>query len=227
VLFQVFAGVMAVGAVVAALAFPEADSVGGAATSRAPAAPLPAAVWWGVLGIAALGLVQSMTFSFLERVGSDRGYGLQAVTGVLIALGVVNLFPAALAAVLEKRWAARSVLLSGPALQALLVVVIMNSPVFAPYAAAAAVFAAVMIFTHTFAFGVLARLDPSGRALAATPAMLMFGAAIGPILGGTLVKAWGYGSLGAAALVIDAVAVYAFARIHRAPHKAKPLPGVA
>ena len=74
VLFQVFAGVMAVGAVVAALAFPEADSVGGAATSRAPAAPLPAAVWWGVLGIAALGLVQSMTFSFLERVGSDRGY---------------------------------------------------------------------------------------------------------------------------------------------------------
>lgn len=226
-LFQVFAGVMAVGAVVAALAFPEADSVGGAATSRAPAAPLPAAVWWGVLGIAALGLVQSMTFSFLERVGSDRGYGLQAVTGVLIALGVVNLFPAALAAVLEKRWAARSVLLSGPALQALLVVVIMNSPVFAPYAAAAAVFAAVMIFTHTFAFGVLARLDPSGRALAATPAMLMFGAAIGPILGGTLVKAWGYGSLGVAALVIDAVAVYAFARIHRAPHKAKPLPGVA
>src|SRR3989344_6020175 len=107
-LFQVFAGVMAVGAVVAALAFPEADSVGGAATSRAPAAPLPAAVWWGVLGIAALGLVQSLTFSFLERVGSDRGYGLQAVTGVLIALGVVNLFPAALAAVLEKRWPARS-----------------------------------------------------------------------------------------------------------------------
>src|SRR3989344_3672258 len=214
-------------ALLALLAFPEADSVGGAATSRAPAAPLPAAVWWGVLGIAALGLVQSMTFSFLERVGSDRGYGLQAVTGVLIALGVVNLFPAALAAVLEKRWAARSVLLAGPALQALLVVVIMNSPVFAPYAAAAAVFAAVMIFTHTFAFGVLARLDPSGRALAATPAMLMFGAAIGPILGGTLVKAWGYGSLGVAAVVIDAVAVYAFARIHRAPHKAKPLPGVA
>ena len=36
--------------------------------------------------------------------------------------------------------------------------------------------------------------------LAATPAMLMTGAAIGPILGGTLVKALGYGSLGAAAL---------------------------
>jgi hypothetical protein len=47
---------------------------------------------------------------------------------------------------------------------------------------AASVFAAVMIFTHTFAFGLLARLDLSGRAMAATPAMLMIGAAIGPIL---------------------------------------------
>lgn len=227
VLFQVFAAVMVVGAVVAALAFPVPDNAGVAGRSGAPSAPLPAAVWWGVLGIAAMGLVQSMTFSFLERVGSDRGYGLQAITGVLIALGVVNLFPAVLAAVLEKRWAARSVLLAGPALQALLVVVIMNSPVFAPYAAAAAVFAAVMIFTHTFAFGVLARLDPSGRALAATPAMLMFGAAIGPILGGTLVKVWGYGSLGGAALVIDAVAVYAFARIHSAPGTAAAVKGMA
>lgn len=227
VLFQVFAGVMAVGALTAAVAFPVSDIVGGAERSRVPAAPLPAAVWWGVAGIAALGLVQSMTFSFLERVGSDRGYGLQAVTGVLIALGVVNLFPAALAAVLEKRWAARNVLLAGPALQALLVLVIMNSSVFAPYAAAAAVFAAVMIFTHTFAFGVLARLDPSGRALAATPAMLMFGAAIGPILGGTLVKTWGYGSLGVAALVIDGVAMYAFARIHRAPDTAAAVKGMA
>ncbi len=227
VLFQVFAGVMAVGALAAALAFPEPDSPTASGPSSGSSAPLPVAVWWGMLGIAALGLVQSMTFSFLERVGSDRGYGLQAVTGVLIAWGVVNLFPAALAAVLEKRWAARSVLLAGPALQGLLVVVIMNSSMFAPYAGAAAVFAAVMIFTHTFAFGVLARLDPSGRALAATPAMLMFGAAIGPILGGTLVKAWGYGSLGVAALLIDGLAMYAFARIHRAPGTAAAAKGMA
>ncbi len=226
-LFQVFAGVMALGAVAAALAFPAPDAAGDAATSRAPSTPLPSSVWWGIAGIAAMGLVQSMTFSFLERVGSDRGYGLEAVTWVLIALGAVNLFPAVLAAVLEKRWAARSVLLAGPALQALLVVVIMNSPVFGPYAVAAAVFAAVMIFTHTFAFGLLARLDPSGRALAATPAMLMFGAAIGPILGGTLVKAWGYGSLGVAALVIDGLAVYAFSRIQRASVPAATAKGMA
>lgn len=225
-LFLVFAVVMALGAVAGALAFPVPDEVQ-AAQAATGSAPLPAPVWWGVLGVAGMGLVQSMTFSFLERVGSDRGYGLEAVTGVLIALGLVNLFPAALAAVLEKRWSARTVLMAGPALQALLVVVIMNSPVFGPYAAAAAVFAAVMIFTHTFAFGALARLDPTGRALAATPAMLMFGAAIGPILGGTLVKSWGYGSLGVAALLIDGLAIFAFARIYRSAPSPRPVHGTA
>lgn len=221
-LFRVFAGVMAVAAVLAALAFPVPDALGEGLTHGASAGPLSGAVWFGVAGVACMALVQSMTFSFLERVGSDRGFGLQAMTGVLIALGIVNLFPSALAALLEKRWSARRVLLVGPVLQALLALVIMNSPTFAPYAAAAAVFAAVMIFTHTFGFGMLARLDPSGRALAATPAMLMFGAAIGPILGGTLVKTLGYGSLGVAALAIDVVAVFAFSRIPQQTGAALP-----
>lgn len=212
-LFRVFAALMVAGALVSAFAFPVPDAAGDGHTPRVPPARIPSAVWLGIVGIACMGLVQSMTFSFLERVGSDRGFGLQAVTGVLIALGFVNLFPAGLAALLQRRWSARSVLLGGPVLQALLVTVMMNSPAFAPYAASASVFAAVMIFTHTFGFGLLARLDPSGRAMAATPAMLMAGAAIGPVLGGTLVKSFGYGSLGAAALAIGAVAVFAFSRI--------------
>jgi predicted MFS family arabinose efflux permease len=215
VLFQVFAGVMAVAAVVALIAFPQADALPVAPTEPVTRVrvPLPRAVWFGIVGIGCMGLVQAMTFAFLERVGSDRGFGLAAVTGVLVALGIVNLFPAALAALLEKRWPARSVLLAGPVLQALLVVLIMQSSAFAPYAAAASVFAAVMIFTHTFAFGLLARLETSGRALAATPAMMMTGAAIGPLLGGTLVKAFGYGSLALAAAVIATVAVACFRQL--------------
>ncbi len=224
-LFTVFAAVMGVATLTSLLAFPVPDAA--AADAGQPGHPgqgqgrIPAAVWFGIVGIAGMGLVQSMTFSFLERVGSDRGFGPQAVTGVLIALGFVNLFPAVLAALLEKRWAARSVLLVGPVLQALLVATIMNATVFAPYAVAASLFAAVMIFTHTFAFGLLARLDTSGRAMAATPAMVIVGAAIGPILGGTLVKAFGYGSLGLAAAAIAALAVFCFSRIP-AQHAAAP-----
>ncbi|MET3497168.1 MFS transporter [Variovorax boronicumulans] len=211
-LFQIFAGVMALGALACALAFPRPDA-DEARPQHMPRQAIPRAVWCGIAGIACMGLVQSMTFSFLERAGSDRGFGVEAVTGVLIALGFVNLVPAPLAALLEKRVLARSVLLVGPVIQALLVVVIMSSPQFAPYAAAASVFAAVMIFTHTFAFGLMARLDRSGRAMAATPAMLMAGAAIGPLLGGTLVKTWGYASLGPVALVIAAIAVLCFSRL--------------
>lgn len=217
-LFRAFAGVMGVAAVVALLAFPQVDAAAAAAapvaaTPAAATAPLARAVWFGIIGIGCMGLVQSMTFSFLERVGHARGFEATAVAAVLVALSLVNLLPAPLAALLERRLDARSVLLAGPVLQAAGVAVIMLSTVFAPYAAAASVFAAVIIFSHTFAFGLIAQLEPTGRALAATPAMMMTGAAIGPILGGTLVKGFGYGSLAAAAALIAAVSVFCFRQL--------------
>ena len=136
---------------------------------------------------------------------------------MLIALGFVNLLPAPLAALLERRWPAHLVVLGGPVVQAALALTIATSGGYAAYAFAGALFAAVMIFTHTFAFGLVAQLDTGGRALSATPAMLMMGAAIGPVLGGTLVKSAGYGALGAAALAIGCVAVFCFARAGRRP----------
>lgn len=209
-LFAVFAGVIGLAAVVALLCFPQADD---APVQVGRPAPMAREVWFGVIGVGCMGLVQAMTFAFLERVGNERGFGLEALTSVLVALGIVNLFPAPLAALLEKHLPARSVMLAGPALQALLAAAIMLSGAFGPYAVAASVFAAVMIFTHVFAFGLLARLDPTGRVLAATPAMVMTGAAIGPILGGTLVKAFGYGSLAVAAGVIAVLAIACFSRL--------------
>lgn len=213
VLFRIFGGIMVVAALVMLLAFPAVEADRSGQGSASASARIPKVVWFGVVGMGGMTVVQAMTFSFLERVGSDRGFGMEAITGVLIALGLVNLFPAPLAALFEKRLPARKVMLAGPVLQALLVVVIMNATAFAPYAAAASVFAAVIIFTHTFAFGLLARLDSSGRALAIMPSTLMLGSAIGPILGGTLVKYAGYGSLGLAALAIAAATVACFTRL--------------
>jgi predicted MFS family arabinose efflux permease len=210
-LFAIFGAVMLVASLVCAVGFPEPERE--ATAVGAPVARIPRIVWFGIAGISAMALVQSMTFSFLERVGSDRGYSLSMITGVLVVLGMVNLLPAALAAFFEKRWSARSVLMAGPVIQALLAAVIMNAPGFYAYAGAASVFAAVMIFTHTFAFGLMARLEPSGRAMAATPAMLMVGAAVGPVLGGTLVKTSGYGSLGLAAVLIGTLAVLCMSRL--------------
>ncbi|MDD0809232.1 MFS transporter [Curvibacter sp. RS43] len=218
-LFQVFAVVMAVASVATGLAFPQAVASAGQGGSS-PAGPRTAlgrAVWLGALGVSCMALVQAMMFSFLERIGMDRGFGSQAVNAVLVALGLVNLLPAGLAALLQRRWPAERVVLCGPLVQAVLVLLITQSQQFAPYAAAASVFAAVMIFTHTFAFGLLAQLDPSGRALAATPAMMMAGAALGPVLGGTLVKWAGYESLAVAAVLMAGCAVLCFSQARQRP----------
>jgi predicted MFS family arabinose efflux permease len=212
-LFQAFAAVMAVGAVAALLAFPSAESESQPAAHAAKPAPLAKVVWFGIVGISCMTLVQAMIFSFLEGVGLQRGFEQAAINGVLIALGLVNLLPAALAALLQKHLAPRKVLLAGPVVQLALAALIMVSPAFGPYAFAAAFFAAVMIFTHTFAFGLLARLDASGRALTGTPAMLMIGSAVGPFLGGTLVNAFGYESLAVAAACLATVAVFCFTRL--------------
>lgn len=214
-LFVVFGAVMAVAALTSALMFPSPPPAQPEREAQGTVQRMDAPVWFAAIGTGAMALVQAMTFSFLERIGADRGFGLAAVTGVLVALGVVNLFPALLAALLERRLPARSVVLAGPAVQAALALTIAGSTAFAPYAGAAMFFAFVMIFTHTFAFGLIARLDPSGRVLAATPAMLMVGAAVGPILGGTLVKLAGYPSLGVAAVVIDTLAIACFTLARR------------
>ncbi|WP_407691535.1 MFS transporter [Robbsia andropogonis] len=207
-LFEVFAFVMVVAALVSALGFPATRSPDANATRRE--SRLDRAVWFGMLGVACMGLTQAMVFAFLQRIGIDRGFGYAAVGGVLIALGFVNLLPAPLAALLESRLPGVRVAQCGVLAQAVVALVITQSSAFVPYAASASVFAAIMIFTHTFAFGMLARLDRTGRAVAATPAMLMTGSAIGPILGGTLVKQFGYGSLGAAAVVMATIAILAF-----------------
>jgi predicted MFS family arabinose efflux permease len=159
-----------------------------------------------MIGIGLMNVTQAMVFSFLERMGADRGFTPSNLQLVLIAVGVVNLAPGAVAALLQHKLDARKVVLGGALAQAALAVALVSSTTFALYATAGAFFVSAVIFTHIFTFGVLARLDPSGRAVSATPAMLMIGSAIGPVLGGTLVKFFGYGAIGWAAVAIDAIA---------------------
>lgn len=210
-LFQLLGGVMGFAAVVAMIGFP--GSMALADRVQLSAVPIPAAALYGVAGISVMALVQAMTFSFMERVGHVRGFSPEQITAVLIGIGVVNLFPAALAAFLERRIDARVVLLGGPIVQAAIAATIMTAGIFPAYAGASAVLAAIMIFTHTFAFGLIGRLDPSGRTVAATPAMLMTGAAIGPILGGTLIKFYDYTAIAGAAAVLACLAVFCFSRV--------------
>ncbi len=208
-LFVAFALAMAAAAAATALAFPKPETL--LAAQSHSLSGVGRGVWLIILGISTMTLNQAMVFSFVEVIGKMRGYPTGQVLGVLIALGLVNFALAApLAVVLEHRIRAETVVRLGPAVQAVFALVVTGSGVFPLWAPVAASFVAVQIFTHTFAFGLLARIEPTGRAVAATPAMLMSGAALGPILGGALAEAFGYQALGYVAVVIALISVVLF-----------------
>src|SRR5690606_23279780 len=104
-------------------------------------------------------------------------------------IGFANLIPSPLAALLEKRLRPERAIVGGVLLHMLLVLLVTQVARLDVYAPIVAILTAPMLFVHTFLFGLMARLDPSGRAVAATPAMLMVGSAVGPALGGTLLVA--------------------------------------
>lgn len=175
-------------------------------------ARFPKAIRFAIGGIMGMALIQGLVFSFLVQVGNARGFGEGRVELVLILLGIVNLFPPALAALLERRLSAIRVSRVGPVVQGTFALLIMLSGSFIGYAIPAIFFAAVLIFTHTFVFGFIARYDPTGSAVSATPAMLMTGSAIAPLLGGALVEIFGFGAIGIFAAIVAFGSYWSFTR---------------
>jgi predicted MFS family arabinose efflux permease len=221
VLFWTFGGVMAVAAAISIAFFPNVDR-----SVEQQRQPFSRSVWLTILGISFMTFNQAMVFSFVEVIGRARGFEPAHIMGVLIALGFVNfLFPSPLAAILEKRISATVVTQAGPAVQAILAIIVTSATILPIWAPAAAIFVAVQIFTHTFAFGLLARLDPTGRAVAATPAMLMVGAALGPIVGGALGENLGFPALGFMACLVSAISItfFTIARSAAGSLKANPV----
>ena len=217
--FWVCTALMLIGALVTALGFPTIAGESAASqaiqTAEQRHQPIHSAAWIIAGVVVCLTLNQAMVFSFVERIGADRGFGPERVQGVLIALGLVNLTPGALAALLQKRISPLVVGMLGPIGQALLALTIANTSGFAPFAVAACFYTFMVIFTHAFLFGLLARIDPTGRAVAATPAMMMIGSCIGPALAGGLVHGIGYVALGWAATAVSVVALIAMTQVKR------------
>jgi len=216
-LFVVIAASMGIATVAMALFFPDlAQAQEGAGSMPTVAAVrMPRAVWFVIGVVMCLTLNQAMVFSFMERMGTERGFGADRVNSVLVALGLVNLMAGLLAALLQKKWSPVAVGMVGPIGQAVLALVMSSAVTYAPYAVAASVYVSMVIFTHTFLFGLLSRLDPSGRAVAATPAMMMVGSCIGPALGGAIVQGLGYPGLGWMACAVACIAAIAMLQVQR------------
>lgn len=220
-LFVMFAIVMGVACLGGLFFFPRvtrhtaSDDAEDAQAKGRKLPPLGAAVWFSIVAIALMCMTQAMTLSFFERVGEHRGFTLEMVTLSLVVYGIVTLFPAPIAALLEKKLAATTVISVLPVFQALFAFIAMNTSNYVLYTASGALMAFTIIFVHTFAFGLLAKLDPTGRAVAGTPAMLMVGSAIAPFLGGTLVQFIGFEAIGYAAAVLVLIELVCFNQTRR------------
>jgi predicted MFS family arabinose efflux permease len=206
-LFTCLALAMSTAALATALALPRPSGEGGRPNGTCGALPFPRAVWAVIVAVVLLTLNQAMVYGFAERLGAARGESPSVVGRVLLVAGCVSLLSPLLAGVLERRWRARRVAILAPLCQAALAVLACVGWAFPAYAAAISLYTAVTIFGHTFLFGWLARLDRSGRAVAATPAMVMLGSAIGPAVGGVLVGRFGFVGLGIGATALALLAV--------------------
>lgn len=214
VLFLVFSIAMGLAAVVSLFGFPDlGDPMRLSADSARAEDPYSRLIWMPIAVVICLTLNQSMVFAFVERIGAARGFGAGEIQAMLVTLGFVNLVPGPLAAWMQHRISALSVGIAGPVGQAVLALTLTSSMVFAPYALAGVLYVSMVIFAHTFLFGLLSRLDLSGRATSATPAMMMMGSCMGPALGGFIVSRLGYQGLGWAACSISLVAVALMVRL--------------
>jgi predicted MFS family arabinose efflux permease len=212
-LFLVFAILMLIAVIATGLAFPVGEVRSAEMQAHHGASKIPKAAWFAILGVLLLTLNQAMMFSFVERIGVDHNFGQDRVNMVLVIAGFITLLPAIIAAALQTTISARTVGMLASCTQAGLALTITQAQSYEIYAVAAGFYVFVMIFSHVFLFGLIAKLDPSGRAVASTPAMVMAGSAIGPFLGGTLVVTFGYTAIGYAVVVIGLVAAIFLSRI--------------
>lgn len=213
--FQALSGILAVGGAVCALGFPSAGPSTGdpEPAQRSGLVGVPRSAWAGIIGLFCMSVVYAMTMAFVERVGVTRGYGAGLITIVLAAMAFIRLVVAAAAGLLEHRFAPRAVLLAMPPVQALCSAAVFLLPAPAAYVASAWLFTGTLIFAHVFGFGLIARLDPSGRAIALSPSVMLAGSACGPLLGGMLVQGVGYPALAIAGPCIGAIALFAFLQV--------------
>ena len=177
-----------------------------------------------MIGVALLAMTQAMTLSFYERIGLERGFTRDMVTMALVIYGIVTIFPAPLAALLQNRVSVTAIIAFGPIFQAIFSLLTTHTHNYTVFALAGPFMAFTILFVHTFAFGLLARLDPTGRAVAGTPAMLMVGAAIAPFISGTLVKFISFEAIGYACCIAVAAQVYLFSQTRKAVLSGTALP---
>jgi predicted MFS family arabinose efflux permease len=230
VVFFVLGGLLTLAGIAAAAAFPSAFAAGPAVASPAAAAgtgvsPYKLAVVLAFAGVTLMSIGQSNIYPFVERIGAWREFSPQSIANMLAISGILNLLAPIVAAVLENIVPRVATICVALLIHAVLTITASSSATFAPYAVAGSLLIFMTLFSHTFMFGLIAKIDPSGRTASSTPAMITLGAMMGPALGGAVAQYVGFYAIGwvsAALLLASSVCFFVIASMRLVALQAKP-----
>lgn len=206
-LWWTFAGIMAFGGLVTTLFFPIFRAERPAETAPEP---FGQATWFAIAGLMAMGVNFGMLMSFAERVGIAGGYGEEAVQLALISMALLAITPPMIAGLLQHRITPLNMAMLMCFTQAAIGVWLMTATSYTWYFGALLLMPFSFAIANTFIFGLLARIETTGRATAATPVIVMGGSAIGPFVGGVIVQMSGFAAVGFVAIGIGCVALLLF-----------------
>ncbi|MBB4403173.1 MULTISPECIES: MFS transporter [Rhizobium/Agrobacterium group] len=162
------------------------------------------------LGLLSMFLANSTILSFVERIGNAEGFESAAIgTGLMIG-GIIPLLSPIAAGFLQNHLAATWTVVFGLLAHGAFAIVQSHPANFLVFTLANALITSTTVFTIIFAFGLLAKLDPSGRMNALTASMTMTGSALGPIYGGTIAKYAGFSAVGFGAAALAVIGALCF-----------------
>lgn len=149
-------------------------------------------------------------WAFTERIGVGVGLGLPEI-GKVAALGNFSgLIGSVVAAWLGTRRGRTAPLAVGVAATACAQWFLVNAASGATYAAAQVGWGLAFYFTVPYIMGLAASLDRQGRWTVTVGALMMLGAAIGPLMAGSAIENWGYAGFAWLLMACTAVAFVSF-----------------
>ncbi|MCF7980505.1 MAG: MFS transporter [Pseudomonadales bacterium] len=147
-------------------------------------------------------------WAFVERIGLDVGYSGGEIGLLLSAQALLGISGPMIASVIGSRFGLKIPLTIGIVTSGLVYFVMLLLPTsIAAYTASAMFIGCTYFYTLSYLTALAAELDSQGRIVAASGGFLSAGVAFGPLVGGRLIEAFGYGLtswaiLGMAALTL-------------------------
>jgi predicted MFS family arabinose efflux permease len=173
-----------------------------------PSSPLSGVKIKAFLALAFFGVAIAGTQTFIERIGSWRGVEFETVA-IFLALGwcLAVATPLLLVPLFKTKENYLVPLLVG---YTSIVIVALTLSLVQPvsiYLLAAAIFIPLVMFLEPIQFGILGRLDETGRLAGLGPAAISIGAGVGPFLTSLSVKFFGLVSVGICASLMICVSL--------------------